>query len=153
MKLLQLLFILFNLCPALAIAQKFPFDVQKVIPDRDSMLAIIREPKDDLDLIQAYREMGFAYYESKRDSALYFYEQSLALARTKKWKLWEADAANSMAFGAYILGDFPQALQLLQSAKAIAENPDSEKSPGLPAGADPNIARLRILQRTYWRWH
>jgi hypothetical protein len=66
MKLLQLLFILFNLSPVFSIAQKYPFDVQKVIPDRDSMLAIIREPKDDLDLIRAYREMGFAYYESKR---------------------------------------------------------------------------------------
>ena len=135
-----------------AIGQENPFYVPESIPKRDSMDAILQHPKDDQDLIKAYRELGFSYYESRRDTALYFYEKGLELARKKNWKLWEADAENSIGFGAYIQGNYPRSLQFLQHARAIAEDPKSEQSGGFnfgPNTVSPKYARLSVLQRTH----
>lgn len=142
--------ILFILLPSLAFAQQNPFYTPQEIPDRDSLEAIIQNPKNDLELIKAYRELGFALYESMRDSALYYYEQSLELARKNKWKLREADALNSIGFGNYIRGNYPRALQLLLLARSIAEDPRSESTEELgPNSISPARARLFILERNH----
>ena len=68
------------------------------------------------------------YIEVKPDSALYFGEQQLILAKKLKLKLDEAMALNMMGFALEDIGNYPGALQALLSALAIAEDPKSEKN-------------------------
>jgi signal transduction histidine kinase len=133
-------------------AQYNPFHVPKNLPDRDSLKAIIQTTKDPIQKLDALRELGHAYYENKRDSALFFFEQGVATAKQINSKLWEADAFNSLGFVSYILGNYPRALQFLSQAKTIAEDPNSEKGEwrSNPSGfVSPTVARLSILARSY----
>jgi two-component system, NtrC family, sensor kinase len=147
---LRILIITIFFFPLCAIAQQNPFYTPQEIPDRDSLESIIQHPENDLELIKAYRELGFALYESMRDSALYYYEKSLELARKNNWKLREADALNSIGFGNYIRGNYPRALQLLLLAKSIADNPKSGSVEELESNSIPSEkARLFILERNH----
>ncbi|HEX5668818.1 MAG TPA: hypothetical protein VFX73_08455, partial [Chitinophagaceae bacterium] len=147
---LRHLIIILLLSPLCGFAQQNPFYTPQEIPDRDSLENIIQNPANDLELIKAYRELGFALYESMRDSALYYYERSLELARKNKWRLREADALNSLGFGNYIRGNYPRALQLLLLARSIAEDPKSESAEELgPNSISPAKARLFILERNH----
>ena len=76
-------FILFLMIPFMVFSQKNPFYVVRDIPDRDSLLAIIEKSNNDLVLMNAYRELGFIYYENKRDSAQMYFEKIIVLNATK----------------------------------------------------------------------
>jgi signal transduction histidine kinase len=133
-------------------AQYNPFYVPQNLPDRDSLKAIVQTTKDPIQKLIALRELGHAYYENKRDSALFYFEQSATTARSINSKLWEADAFNSIGFVSYIQGNYPRALQFLTQAMVLAENPDSEKGEWKPRASgfiSPSIARLSILARCY----
>jgi signal transduction histidine kinase len=144
--------ICFCLLTLTAKAQYNPFYVPQNLPDRDSLKAIIQITKDPIQKLIALRELGHAYYENKRDSALFYFEQSVTTARSINSKLWEADAFNSIGFVSYIQGNYPRALQFLTQAMKIAEDPGSENGEWKPRASgfiSPSIARLSILARCY----
>jgi two-component system NtrC family sensor kinase len=144
--------LLFIFSPFLVSSQTNPFYVPQNILNRDSLENVIENTNDELKQLEAYRELGFIYYENKRDSALYYFEKSILLAQKTNRKLWEADACNSFGFICYIQGNFPRALQYLLQAKKIAEDPASEKntwSSGDMSKVSPGSARLSILARTH----
>ncbi len=145
-------FILCLMIPFMVLSQKNPFYVVRDIPDRDSLLAIIEKSNNDLVLMNAYRELGFIYYENKRDSAQMYFEKIIVLSKNKDRKLWEADASNSIGFISYTQGNYPRALQFLLQAKSNAEDPSSENNTWDPADTSyvsPHIARLTVLCRTH----
>jgi two-component system NtrC family sensor kinase len=154
MKCLKYLFIFIICCkaPAVTIGQTNPFYYQQVIPNQDSLKKVIQNTTDEYALISAYRDLGFSYYESKRDSALIYFEKSLLLAKKTKRKLWEADACNSIGFIAYTQGNYPRGLQLVLNAKKIAEDPSSEINAWKPSDhitVTPEFARLTVLARSH----
>jgi hypothetical protein len=104
-----------------------PFYVPRSLPDKDSLKAIVQNSKDPIQKLIALRELGHTYYENKRDSALYYFEQSITMARSIRSKLWEADACNSIGFVSYVQGNYPRGLQFLTQAASLAEDPTSEK--------------------------
>ena len=151
MKSLAGLLLLFVL-PLVTNGQENPFYLPKRIPNRDSLQSIVRNTNDEQKILKAYRELGFSYYENKRDSALYYFEECVVLAKKYNRKLWEADASNSIGFISYTQGNYPRALQFILQAKKIAEDPDSEKntwSASDTSRVTPTFARLSILARTH----
>jgi len=151
MKLLSGL-ILVLLFPCLSIGQMNPFYFQQILPSPDSLRVILNNSNDIFTQININREIGFSYYENKRDSAMIYFEKCLLLAKTANRKLWEADACNSIGFICYTQGNYPRGLQFLLQAQRIAENPESEKN-AWPSNekysVTPEQARLAILSRCY----
>ncbi len=149
MKSLKCIFFLVWL-PCILSGQNNPFYFPLIIPDRDSLEKILRNSNNEFSNINTYRELGFSYYESKRDSALFYFEKSLLLAKKGNWKLCEADASISIGFISYTQGNYPRALQFILQAKKIAEDPESEKG-AWPASRKYDItsrvARLSVLSR------
>jgi len=66
--------------PLVTDGQENPFYLPKRIPNRDSLQSIVRNTDDEQKRLEAYRELGFSYYENKRDSALYYFEECVVLA-------------------------------------------------------------------------
>jgi signal transduction histidine kinase len=133
-------------------AQYNPFYVPQTLPHRDSLKAIIQTTRDPIQKLIALRELGHTYYENKRDSALFYFEQSVVTARSIDSKLWEADAYNSIGFVSYVQGNYPRALQFLTQAMRLAENRNTEKGEWKPRASgfvSPNVGRLSILARSY----
>ncbi len=154
MKCLKCLFIIIICCkiPVVTLGQANPFYYQQVIPNQDSLKKVIQNTTDEYALINAYRDLGFSYYESKRDSALLYFEKSLLLAKKTKRKLWEADACNSIGFISYTQGNYPRGLQLVLNAKKIAEDLSSEMNAWKPSDhitVTPEFARLTVLARSH----
>ena len=142
--------IVISLFPCLLRGQMNPFYFQQVLPDRDSLEKILRNTKDEFTIINTNREIGFLYYENKRDSAMFYFEKCLLLAKKANRKLWEADACNSIGFICYTQGNYPRALQFILQSKKIAEDPESEKN-AWPSSekysVTPSVARQEILSR------
>lgn len=98
------------------------------------------------------------YIEIKPDSAVYFGRQNLILAQKLKLKLEEANALSMMGFALKDIGNYPESLQALLSALAIAEDPKSEKNilpakyldrMNFPKNVSPEKIRLSALSATH----
>ncbi len=99
-----------------------------------------------------------AYTESKPDSAFYFAEQLLMLARKLNLKLIEGYAQAQMGYALLNLSNYPRSLQTLLSAQAIVEDPKTEHySSGisldlgefLKKPVTPHARRISVLSRTH----
>ncbi len=88
-------------------------------------------------------------FHLKVDSAIYYEEQALALARKLKLKLWEAYALDLLGASLTNSGAYPKALQIFLTAQEIVEDEESEKSiwniAALANDKKPATARLNIL--------
>jgi two-component system, NtrC family, sensor kinase len=98
------------------------------------------------------------YAELNPDSAYYYSEASLALARKLHFKVEEAIALQEMGYAYLNKGNYPRSLQVLLAALEILENPRSEqamlvgKFPGdddlMYRSASPHLQRLNALAYT-----
>ena len=88
--------------------------------------------------------------ETNRDSAVYYDNKSIALARRLGLKLNEAEALSDKGYALIALGKYPSSLESLSEAIKIAENPASEKYV-LPflKGQAAHKDRLYILGQIY----
>jgi signal transduction histidine kinase len=97
----------------------------------------------------AYRELALFYLDINSDSAMYFIEKDLPLAKKLNLKLWEADAHDLMGLITRNTGNYVQSLKSFNAALAIAENTDSEKNiwniSKFTIGQLPQFARLSML--------
>jgi len=85
----------------------------------------------------------YNYYEElNRDSALYYADQVLLIAQNNHHKIAEAYSLTSKAYQLTHLGRFADALQCLQQAFAITEDPKTEK------GEDWDVTTLNFKGNT-----
>ena len=79
------------------------------------------------------------YSEINSDSAYYYANKTLELARKLKLRLVEASAMREMAYALMNMGNYPRSLQTILSALAIAQDPKSENGAltGSYPGDDP----------------
>ena len=90
------------------------------------------------------------YEEKNLDSALYFAEQALLIARKNNKKLAEAAALNSKGYQLRNIGKYGESLQCLMEALTITENPASEKNNWSFGSSRSSMnARLLILSVTH----
>jgi two-component system NtrC family sensor kinase len=105
--------------------------------------------KNDTLLMSDYRSLGFFYQETKLDSALYFHQQQLKLAKKLDLKMWLADAYSQVGYLYLFMGNITKGYDNFIEANKIADNPKNENSnwhPWVFSNAQSlHDARLRVL--------
>ena len=113
----KLLLIPFLLIPQLIIAQVF---------NPDSLKLALKTATSDSVLFKINFELEDYYEEVNVDSALYFADQSLIIARKNNQKLAEGAALAAKGYSLTNISKYGEALKYLTNAFQILENPESE---------------------------
>ena len=107
------------------------------------------QAQNDTLRMDSYRELGFYYQNGNPDSALYYHQLQLALAKKLKMKLWEADAYQQIGYVQILLINFSESLLSFFEAFKIAEDEESEKNvwkvSRFSFSKNPHEARLATL--------
>jgi len=121
----------------------------------DSLQKQINITKSDTAKLVLTRMISRVHSEGNSDSAYYYGKKVLELARKLKLRLVEASALREMGYALMNMGNYPRSLQIILSALAIVQDPESENSaltgvyPGDDAlsnhAATPHAQRLAEL--------
>ena len=143
--------ILFLLLPALTNAQINA--VSETTQQVDSLLSVSRQTDNDSLKMEIYDNMTNYYGERNRDSAIYYAEQELAIAKKIKQPIWQGDALNVISYEWMHLGNYSQSLQAANDALKLAENKASEINFYYlkidKFYSDPHKNRLALLSLVY----
>ncbi|MEO8772372.1 MAG: ATP-binding protein, partial [Ferruginibacter sp.] len=120
--------ILLLLLPVFANAQFDPNWGYITRQQADSLKTTFRIEKNDTLLMAAYRSLGFYYQENKLDSALYFHQLQLKLAKKLDIKMWMADGYQQIGSVELYLKNVSSGNEALAQAIKIAENEKNENS-------------------------
>ena len=94
----------------------------------DRLQEELRNTQNDTVKLVLFRNISRIYSEMNPDSAFYYAEKSLSLARELNFKLEEGSALREMGYSLLNMGNYPRALQIVLSAIAIMEDPKSEQN-------------------------
>ena len=115
-------------CLKLLLLILFPFLVNAQQSYRDRLHYLIENAKNDSALFMANYDLATYYEEQNIDSALFFADQCILIARKNNQKLAEAGGLNTKGYQLMTLERFGESLKCLQQAFSIVENPESEKN-------------------------
>ncbi|CAN5374538.1 hypothetical protein BH11BAC3_BH11BAC3_42320 [soil metagenome] len=119
----------------------------------DSLKHSLMIEKNDTMLMAAYRSLGFYYQESRLDSALFFHELQLKLAKKLDIKMWLADAYQQMGSVNIYLGNIIAGNESLAHAVEITSSEKNESSNWhywtFSNSQDLHAARISILGMVY----
>jgi two-component system NtrC family sensor kinase len=125
----------------------------------DSLHREVRFSRNDTDKLIRLRTIARIYAEINPDSAYYYAEQSLQLARQLHFKIDEGGAVREMGYALLNRGNYPRSLQTHLSALQILEDALSEQNVlvGIFPGDDdlmyriaaPHLQRLNELAFTH----
>ena len=96
-------------------------------PDIDSLKQSAGIAQSDTIRLVVFRNVARIYAEIDPDSAYYYAEKSLLLARQLHLKLDEGSALREMGYSLLNRSNYPRSLQTVLSALAILEDPKSEQ--------------------------
>ncbi|WP_394767290.1 ATP-binding protein [Ferruginibacter sp.] len=137
------------LVPAFSIAQVNPLFLEPTKKQADSLRVALNKNINDTLRMAAYRELALYYLDINSDSALFFIEKDLPLAKKLNLKLWESDAYDLIAIITSNQGNYARSLKSYNAAFQIAENSDCEKNIwNISKFTDsklPEFARLSML--------
>ncbi|WP_301922730.1 ATP-binding protein [Ferruginibacter sp.] len=137
------------LVPAFSIAQVNPLFWEPTKKQADSLRVALNKNINDTLRMAAYRELALYYLDINSDSALFFIEKDLPLAKKLNLKLWESDAYDLIAIITSNQGNYARSLKSYNAAFQIAENSDCEKNIwNISKFTDsklPEFARLSML--------
>ena len=136
--------------PILLMAQPHPLNL-------DSLHLVLDKAPSDTFRMKIYDQLGWAYAEINRDSALFYFEKELPIARKLNLKIYEAASLTGIGYALGQLGNSPGALESFLEAQKIASSPVAEKNPwnltnntwNTAHSNDPKIARLDLLGWTF----
>jgi two-component system NtrC family sensor kinase len=141
--------LLLILLPVFSTAQVNPLFIEPTEKEVDSLQWLVKHTNNDTIRMAALRECVLYYVEKNVDSAFYFIEQALPLAKKLQLKLREADVLDLYGVVLNQQGNYPKALQMLNEATKIAENKESEKNIWrilkFANDQNPHTARLNML--------
>jgi two-component system NtrC family sensor kinase len=125
----------------------------------DSLHQEISITQNDTLRLILFGKLSNAFTEINPDSAYYYSEKMLSLARKFDLQLEEVHALGEMGYALLNMGNYPRSLQTLLSALAIANDPKSEQNilpdrfPPIDEFTDrtvtPGMQRLPELGRTH----
>ena len=126
------------------------YDYDKFSQERfDSLQQAFKTTANDTVRMDLSRELGLCYIEGRADSAVYFHELQLSIARKLNLKLWQADALDNLGYALKRMGKYPQGLTYLNEGIKIAGNPEAEKNifkiTKFSQKGIPHFARLTVL--------
>ena len=97
----------------------------------------------------ANRELALFYFDINSDSAFFYIERDLPLARKLHLKIWEADALDLLGLISSNQGNYVKALRSFNEAFQIVENKECEKNiwniSKFTNSGMPEFARLSML--------
>ncbi|MES1226880.1 MAG: hypothetical protein ABUT20_66010, partial [Bacteroidota bacterium] len=127
----------------------FPLFVtaQQSLPD--SLKNALKNSTDGPVRYRISRDIYSIYEESNRDSALYYAEQGLLIAQRSHHKIAESVSLSNKAYQLMQRGRFADALQCLQQAFAIAEDPQTEREPYWDVSTLGFKGNIRLLALSY----
>ena len=115
----------------------------------DSLHIALSKAANDSIRMETYQELHLYYQEVNRDSALYYNDKALPIAKQLKLKLHEADILDGKAYVLMHLGNYPTSLETFLLALKIAEDPSTEKDNYNLFRSNkretPRIFRLKVL--------
>jgi signal transduction histidine kinase len=115
----------------------------------DRLQLALRNAANDTVRMDAYYNLALYYLETNRDSAVYYDNKSIALAKQLRIKLDEAAALSDKGYALIALGKYPSALESLSEAMKIEESPANEKyTLPSPKGHTPHEMRIYNLGLT-----
>ncbi len=126
MKFIKLVFCI--LLPVYAVSQVNPLFLEPTKKQADSLRAVLKNKLNDTLRMAASRELALYYLEINADSAKYFIEQDLPLAKKLQLKLWEADALDLVALNSANQGNYVTSVKSYNAALQIAESKEAEKN-------------------------
>ncbi len=119
---------------------------------RQFALVLDKAPSDTFRM-KIYDQLGWDYAEINRDSALFYFEKELPIARKLNLEIYEAASLTGIGYALGQLGNSPASLESHLEAQKIASSPAAEKNPwnltnntwNTSHSTDPKIARLDLL--------
>ncbi len=92
----------------------------------DSLHIALRNASNDSIRMEKYQELHWFYQEVNRDSAMFYCDQALPIAKQLKLSLHEANILDGKGYMFMHLGNYPKSLETFLLALKIAEDPSSE---------------------------
>ncbi len=111
----------------------------------DSLQRILQNATTDSARHNTYVELYYHYLEVNRDSALYYAEKRLNLARQNNQKLAEAFALASKGYQFNHMGRYSESFQCLLQGLRIAEDPNNEETAGWRNAQFPIPGKGRLI--------
>ena len=111
----------------------------------DSLRRILQHATTDSARHNTYVELYYHYLEVNRDSALYYAEKRLNLARQNNQKLAEAFALVSKGYQYNHMGRYSESFQCLLQGLRIAEDPNNEETAGWRNAQFPIPGKGRLI--------
>ncbi|MEO6612510.1 MAG: hypothetical protein ABIT05_13875, partial [Chitinophagaceae bacterium] len=116
----------------------------------DSLHLTLTRAANDSVKMDVYSSIGIYYGESNRDSALWYREKALALARKLHLKINEADILTGEGYMYLLLGDYPKSLMILLQALEILKGTNKVRDPyPISWGQSDGTTRLGTLSVVY----
>ncbi len=128
--------LLLLLIPALGMAQQSHLD---------SLKKALHAARTDSARYLRLSDINDYYAELNRDSALYYGDQALAIAKKNGQLLDEASTLDGKGYILMHLGKFPESLECFQQALKLAEDPKNENSWGRFKNYAPHRMRISNL--------
>ncbi len=145
--------ILFVLLPVFSMAQVNPLFLEPTKEQADSLKKALAQNINDTLRMAANRELALFYLDINSDSALYYIEKDLPLAKKLKLKLWEADALDLLGIVSSSKGNYVKSIRSISEALQILESRECEKNiwqiSKFTNSKDPELARLSLLGTIY----
>ena len=111
----------------------------------DSLRRILQNATTDSARHNAYVELYYYYLELNRDSALYYADKRLTLARQNNQKLAEAFALGSKGYQYNHMGRYSESFQCLLQGLRIADDPNNEETAGWRNAQFPIPGKGRLI--------
>jgi len=122
-----------------------PFIAYAEQSNTDSLRRILQNASTDSARHNACVELYYFYLELNRDSALYYAEMRLTLAKQNEQKLAEAFALASKGYQYNHMGRYSESFQSLLQALRIAEDPNNEEVAGWRIAQFPIAGKGRLI--------
>src|SRR5688572_11988225 len=120
--------ILFVLWPFFSSAQVNPLFLEPTKEQADSLRNALDKNINDTLRMAANRELSLYYLEINADSALFYVDRDLPIAKKLQLKLWEADALDLIGIISNNQGNYVKAIKSMNEALQIVKNRECEKN-------------------------
>ena len=135
--------------PVFSLAQVNPIFLEPTKKQADSLRNALNQNINDTLRMAANRELALFYLDINADSAIYYIEKDLPIARKLKLKLWEADALDLIGLISSKQGNYVKAIKSMNEALQIVESKECEKNiwniSKFTNSGIPEYARLSML--------
>jgi len=136
------------LLPVCSKAQVNPLYLEPTKKEADSLKISLTQNINDTLRMAAYRELAIYFLDISVDSAMYFIQKDIPLAKKLNLKIWEADGLDLYALISSNQGKYVQSVKAYNEALALVEDENTEQNiwriSKFTNSTSPRLARLSM---------